>query len=255
MTPSKFSHFRSFWHRLFPDPWILGILLILLFGVPRFLMVMHASMTGNSRGVAMIFTLMIFAPLLFYSKTGRQRLWNISMMRPLPLFLGFIFGGISAGLLFLLFKSIYGLEIRNAFVYIGSTTTSGSREAVYLIIYLAISMTFSPIGEELFYRGVVHDSFSEQLGDRTGAVIDSLAFALTHLAHFGLVHYRGEWQLFRIPALIWVSGMFLVSLFFNYMRRTTDSVLGAILAHAGFNFVMGIIVLNIPAGQNLSIPA
>ena len=40
-------------------------------------------------------------------------------------------------------------------VYIGSKTFNGDGNLVYFIIYLVIVMTFSPIGEELFYRGGV----------------------------------------------------------------------------------------------------
>lgn len=48
-------------------------------------------------------------------------------------------------------------------VYIGSKTFNGEGNLAYLIIYLVIVMTFSPIGEELFYRGVVHKAFSDKL--------------------------------------------------------------------------------------------
>ena len=52
-------------------------------------------------------------------------------------------------------------------------------------------MTFSPIGEELFYRGIVHGSFTGRFGEQKASFFDSLTFAITHLAHFGIVYVLG----------------------------------------------------------------
>jgi len=103
-------------------------------------------------------------------------------------------------------------------------------------------MTFSPIGEELFYRAVIHQAFKGELGDRKAAVIDSAAFALTHLAHFGIVYAAGAWKFMPLPALLWVSAMFFTCLVFNRVRQESGSILGAILTHAGFNFGMGFLI-------------
>ena len=99
-------------------------------------------------------------------------------------------------------------------------------------------MTFSPFGEELFYRGVVHQAFREQLGDRKAAAVDSAAFALTHLAHFGLVYTDLQWKLLVRPAILWVIAMFLVSRMFFTFKQSTGSLLGAVLSHAAFNLGM-----------------
>jgi len=113
---------------------------------------------------------------------------------------------------------------------------------VYFLIYLFIIMTFSPIGEELFYRGVVHQAFREQLGEKRAAVIDSAAFALTHLAHFGIIYVAGAWKFLPLPALLWVTAMFFTCMVFNRVRQKSGTILGAILTHAGFNFAMGFLM-------------
>ena len=48
-------------------------------------------------------------------------------------------------------------------------------------------MIFSPIGEELFFRGIVHSSFAKSIGNFKASIIDSVAFALTHISHFGTI--------------------------------------------------------------------
>jgi uncharacterized protein len=96
-------------------------------------------------------------------------------------------------------------------------------------------MTFSPIGEELFFRGIVHSSFAESIGDKKASLVDSAAFAITHISHFGLVYVNYQWNLYLIPMIIWVSSMFLVSLLFFLCKKRSGSLAGAVIAHAGFN--------------------
>ena len=140
----------------------------------------------------------------------------------------------------LLYKHSYS----NWFVYIAkSYSASGiiltdSNRLTYFLIYSVTGMTFSPIGEELFYRGIVHGSFAGQFGEQKASIFDSLAFAITHLAHFGIVYVLGGWQFLFIPALLWMSGMFLSSRIFFICKEKTGSILGAILSHAAFNLTM-----------------
>jgi hypothetical protein len=99
-------------------------------------------------------------------------------------------------------------------------------------------MTFSPIGEELFYRGIVHGSFAKELGERKASIIDSLAFALTHLAHFGIIYLSGNWHFLFLPAIMWVIFMFMASRIFFICKQKTGSIYGAIISHAAFNLTM-----------------
>jgi membrane protease YdiL (CAAX protease family) len=103
-------------------------------------------------------------------------------------------------------------------------------------------MLFSPIGEEVLYRGVAHASFATRLGDARAAVIDAGAFAVTHLAHFGVVFVAGAWAFLPAPAAFWVAAMFLASLVFHGFRQLTGSLGGAIASHAGFNLAMNWVI-------------
>lgn len=99
-------------------------------------------------------------------------------------------------------------------------------------------MVFSPIGEELFFRGIVHSSFAKSIGDTKASLVDSLAFSLTHISHFGLVFINCKWMFLEIPTLIWVSSMFLVSVLFFILRKYSGSILGSIICHSAFNLGM-----------------
>ena len=101
-----------------------------------------------------------------------------------------------------------------------------------------MSMIFSPIGEELFYRGLVHGSLHEKFGSFKASMIDALAFSVTHLAHFGIVYLQSEWHFLLVPSIIWMVLIFLSGLLFTFWRNYCDSLLAAIVCHAGFNIGM-----------------
>ena len=109
---------------------------------------------------------------------------------------------------------------------------------MYFAIFAIIGMTFSPIGEELLYRGLIHQSFVPKFGNNKASILDSLAFAVVHLAHFGIIYTNGNWKFLIIPAILWITLMFLTSRLFYYCKIKTDSIYGAIIGHAGFNLAM-----------------
>ena len=76
------------------------------------------------------------------------------------------------------------------------------------------------------------------MGGKIAAIIESAAFAITHIAHFGLIYLNGQWNFLIIPALIWVLAMFAVSLLFLHFKKRSVSIWGAVVCHAGFNLGM-----------------
>jgi len=225
--------------------WQFGLTLILLFGIPRFLFVLEANRSGNYNFTSIIFVLMWLTPFLLLKKEGRN---IIGLKRPGNikwLIYSFLLGIFACTIVFFLGKYLYQNTIENWFVYISNSYSSipadglkGDNRQIYFAIFAVIGMTFSPIGEELLYRGLIHQSFVPEFGNNKASVLDSLAFAIVHLAHFGLVYFSGSWKVLFIPAFLWMILMFLASRLFFYCRSKTESIYGAILCHAGFNFAM-----------------
>jgi membrane protease YdiL (CAAX protease family) len=232
------------WNRWIQLNWKFGFLLILLFGIPRFWIVLKANTTGNFGFVSVIFVLMWIFPFAFMTRKGRR---SIGLTRPSNyawLFYSLLLGVFVCSMMFLIGNVLFDGSINNWFEYISSIyqlqtgEISANDKHIYFIIFSLIGVTFSPIGEELIYRGVIHKAIANSFGDRNAAIIDSAAFGLTHLAHFGIVYQLGEWQFLFVPALIWVLLIFGTGLLFNVCRAITGSILGAIICHAGFNLAM-----------------
>ena len=236
--------YRPFWQRLLSPNWQSGLLLVLLWSTPRFGLVLWANQTGSYQYVSLIFLSMWIAPFILLSRGGREA---IGIQRPKNygwLFAGLVAGVVSCALMFGLSQQAYGLTESNWLYYISGTYSNlpaemdANTRLTFFLIFAGIGMTFSPIGEELFYRGLVHENFRFSFGQRTASLLDSLAFSLVHLAHFGLVYRAGSWKFLFTPALLWVAALFALCLLFSWFRQRSGSILGAILAHAGFNVGM-----------------
>ncbi|MGO4191324.1 lysostaphin resistance A-like protein [Arthrobacter sp. YAF17] len=195
-----------------------------------------------------ILLLVLFGLARVATKEGRQRVGLVRPTRRRWIAPAAIAGVAMALSVHFTAAAVWGQSMSNPFAYIAlsySTVPASPSEddrLIYFIIFAVVGMLFSPIGEEVLYRGVAHESFAAQLGDRRAALIDAAAFAVTHLAHFGVVLVAGSWAFLPLPALFWVAAMFAASLAFYGFRKLTGSLAGAVVAHAGFNLAMNWII-------------
>lgn len=237
------NEFRTFWTRYLKFNWQFGLFLLLIICIPRFILVLKANETGNYSLIGFVMVISALVPFVFLNKHGRKQIGIKATKKILYLVLALAIGLASGLLLYYLGQGLYGNSYENWYQYIGKSynipsVISAHDKKVMFFIMAITGMIFSPIGEELFFRGIVHNSFAKSLGDTKASIIDSLAFALTHISHFGLVFVNEKWDFYFLPALIWLVLMFGVSMLFYQMRKRTDSIWGAVLCHSGFNLGM-----------------
>ena len=177
------SYFRL--KTLFKFNWQFGLAFIILFGIPRFLMVLDANQTRNYN----------FVSLIFLTRKGRKFIGIIRTKKYTWLVYSFLLGITACTIAYFIGKWLYQHSISNWFVYISNSygaipieELKGNNKHLYFVIFALIGMTFSPIGEELLYRGLIHQSFVSRYGNNKASIIDSLAFTIVHLAHFGIIY-------------------------------------------------------------------
>ncbi len=234
---------RPFWNRIFNFDWKFGLFLILLVCIPRFILVLNANATQNYSYIALIMVISAIVPFIFLSKNGVKIIGITKPTQYKWLLLAFISGLLFSMLLYLLGQVLYGNSLDNWYFYIGKSynipqAINQHDKTILFIITAVTGMIFSPIGEEFFFRGIVHTSFANSIGEKQASLVDSSAFACTHISHFGLVFINNQWKFVIIPALIWVVSMFCVSIVFIVSKKRSGSILGAILCHAAFNLGM-----------------
>ena len=237
------NELRPFWNRMFRFNWKFGLFLIVLVCIPRFILVLNANASQNYSYIGLIMVVSAVVPFIFLNKYGLKSI-GIKWPGKYRWLLIALAAGLSFSiLLYLAGQGLYGSTYENWYNYIGRSYNippgiSQHDRAVLFAVTAGIAMTVSPVGEELFFRGIVHTSFAVSLGDKKASLADASAFALTHVSHFGLVVIDKEWKFLALPSLIWVLSMFLVSILFFASRKYSGSILGAIISHAAFNFGM-----------------
>lgn len=237
------NELRPFWSRVFRFNWKFGLFLILIVCIPRFILVLNANASGNYGSIGLVMTISAIAPFIFLSKYGRNEIGITKPKKSNWLLIAFVFGLGASIFLYYLGQTLYGNTYENWYNYIGKSykipgSISQNNKRILFAIMAFTGMTFSPIGEELFFRGIIHSSFAKSIGEKKASIVDGSAFALTHISHFGLVFIDKKWDFFTIPTVIWVTIMFLVSLMFFTFRKYSESILGAIICHSAFNLGM-----------------
>src|SRR5687768_3902342 len=132
---------RPPWKNLFRSNILFGFAMILLLGVPRFIIVLNANVTGNYNLITVIFLFMWIAPFIFLTKQGRR---DIGMKKPIDakwLFYSVISGIILCAIMFFIAQLLYDHSLSNWFKYISksysvsATPLTEADRMIYFIIY------------------------------------------------------------------------------------------------------------------------
>lgn len=189
------------------------------------------------------FCIMAILPWLLLTAEGRL---TIGLTKPKTkssylLAIGYGFG--SAFLCFLLGVLLFGNTGENWFVNIGNNyktmmDTSHLSFLMLNLIFTLPALIFSPIGEEIFYRGVLQKTLEQKLSVFTSTTIECSLFAIVHLVHHGIIKTATGLTLLPVSGFLWMLQMFFVALMFSWLRTKTGSLYTAILAHMVFNLTM-----------------
>jgi membrane protease YdiL (CAAX protease family) len=109
-------------------------------------------------------------------------------------------------------------------------------------VFTGPAVLFSPIGEEIFFRGVLQRTLEGPLSGPLATRLECGAFAIVHLCHHGL-HWEGAALALWLPSgLIWVALMYAAAQLFAHWRKQAGSVFPAIVSHMAFNAAMGVYI-------------
>jgi hypothetical protein len=104
------------------------------------------------------------------------------------------------------------------------------------------AMIFSPIGEEIFFRGVLQRALETKFSARLSTIVESGWFGAAHLIHHGLLLTAAGLSFRPVSGLLWLLLMTLLSLVFSALRKAGNSVVPAVIAHSAFNATMNFFI-------------
>lgn len=191
---------------------------------------------------------MMALPWLLLRRLGRRRLGLVLPTHRGPwLRAGLVSGFFFALIVGLLGLAIYGHGAGNGYVsiarYYDALMDARDWPAWRLhLVFTLPALFFSPIGEELFFRGVLQLALEQRVGTNWATRFECGLFALVHLCHHGFVRGTAELAVPWVSALAWVLMMYLTARLFAWLRHRSGSLYPAMLAHAGFNLAMNLVI-------------
>jgi hypothetical protein len=103
-------------------------------------------------------------------------------------------------------------------------------------------MLLSPIGEEFFFRGMIHESINNCWGERAATLVNGLAFSAVHFLHYGIARNADGWRFRLLSGMLWMLLMMGTSWLFTLCRKRSGSIWPAVLGHSIFNVVMNLTI-------------
>ena len=240
-SPPATPLLRPLWRPVFGNGLGLAILLAALAVAVRGL-----GMLGPQRYFWVLpagFALMALTPYLFFSREGRRRAGLRLAKRSHWILWGVLLGAVGAGICYWLGISLFGETNDNWFVSVWRSFPIAPEMAdlptmqLFWIITIP-ALIFSPLGEEIFFRGFLQQVVEERWNHRAGVILDAGWFAVVHLFHHGILRIEGQIRVFPLSGVIWMVLIFGTGVLFALLRRKTGSLLAPILSHAAFNLTM-----------------
>ena len=227
---------------IFQKEWILCLILYIIFFIIRGI----GSLGPEKLRLIILvgFGLMWPLPFIFYLREGWRILGLKKITKPWWILWGFLLGVAAAFLVYFVGWSIFRNTDEHWYVALLNQVISEEdraymSKAILFPIVTIPAIIFSPVGEELFFRGMIHEAFKKSEKIWLGGIANSLAFGLIHIFHYGIV-YSSSSGLEILPwtGLLWFFLMVGVSWMFTLCRERSDSIYPAIVSHAAFNLGM-----------------
>lgn len=189
------------------------------------------------------FVLMMLVPWLLLTPHGRKQ---IGFVRTKPghwYFIAVFTGLAMASFCYALGVFLFGRTADNWFVsiatnYRGIMNTANMDLLRLHLIFTIPAILFSPIGEEIFFRGFLQQALQEKFSTTASLVMEASLFGLVHLCHHGLFLAATGISIRPLSGALWVALMFATALMFAWLRQSSGSLYPAMLSHAAFNAAM-----------------
>ena len=196
------------------------------------------------------FVLMAVAPWVLLTPQGRRRIGLCKASTNGVYAEAALFGALAAGACGALGLALFGAGADNWYASIAdyyrrSVPTADLGLLQLHLIFTLPALLFSPVGEELFFRGILQRALEDRFSARAATIGECALFGLVHACHHGLVATTAGITLLPRSAAIWVLLMFAVAWMFALLRKRSGSLYPAMAAHAAFNLAMNVFIFSL----------
>lgn len=193
------------------------------------------------------FVLMALTPWLILDAPGRRRIGLTPVTRKIWYGWALMSGAAAALICFAVGHIMFGTSTGNWYVSIAGSyqrmmDTSAFSIVMLHLVFTTPALLFSPVGEEIFFRGVLQRALEDRTSTHTATMVECSLFAVVHLCHHGLVRIDGHLGWMPLSALSWMLLMFVTAWLFAWIRKRSGSLYPAIAAHMAFNGTMNFLI-------------
>jgi len=241
-SPRQSSLLCAPWSRIPIAPWLFSLLLLALLAAMRFYAVFGAPWAYILFPIH--FLAMWALPFIVLSAQGRREIGLRKQGNSLSaLALSALAGACAGFAVYAISMALYGsspdnwcVSIRDGF-HIAELRATMPLAAAFAVIVLP-AMILSPIGEEILFRGLLHQSFVRRWNVTVATAVNGLAFGLVHLHVHGLWHDAAGFHFRIVSGALTVLFLTGVSAVFTLCRMRTGSLYAAMIDRSACNLAM-----------------
>lgn len=232
---------RPFWSNVVGPPWLIALAVYAAVVFVRFI-AFHSSYALQE--VYFLQTLALWAlPFVVLTAEGRRQIGITAKVSFTALGASALAGAVFGVFFFALGMTIYGntpdnwcISVRN---YLHLDEMRGLMSPGTLFALYSIPAIFlNPIGEEIFFRGFVQETFARRFRPIAGLVVNATLFGAMYLYLHGIWRSQTGFHLRFESAGLAVLLMTCGGALFTVCRMLGKSLWPALAAHAAFNLAM-----------------
>jgi hypothetical protein len=192
------------------------------------------------------FVLMATLPWSLLAPEGRKQI-GLRRAGVLPCLTGVACGVAAASICFALGWLLFGTSADNWYVSIAAAYRKVMNTAGFDLLKLHLIFTipaclFSPLGEEIFFRGFLQRALESRFSSRQSTHAEAALFGIVHLCHHGLFVSAAGLQVRWASGALWVVLMFGTAWMFAWLRQRSNSLWPAVASHVAFNLTMNVAI-------------
>ncbi len=236
---------RPIWKKIFKSALILSIILFILLSYPRIYGLLGP---GDVEMLILVnFLLMWILPFIFFSKYGLKKIGIRKPNKKIWLLYSFLLGLLLSFICFLIGILLFDMTIDNWYINISKQILPEDFSSEYITASIVLIITipgilFSSVGEELFFRGIIHESIKEKKNKNIAIIGNALAFAGIHIFHHGINRIGSNWYFLFLSGSIFFLLMLGLSWILSILKERSESILPSIICHLSFNLMMFITI-------------
>ncbi len=195
------------------------------------------------------FLMMMLMPWILLNREGRRQMGLVFPTRVHGFISAIVLGALLAIACFAIGFVLFGTSVDNWYISIANNYRSIMDTSRFTMMQLHLIFTlpallFSPIGEELFFRGLLQRALEERFSSVKSTAMECGIFGVVHLCHHGLFWGAAGLTVLPYSGAMWVCLMFMAGFLFAWLRKHYASLYPAMISHASFNLAMNICIFS-----------